>query len=86
MCFYRFRNKILALFRNLFFNLRMDIKGHVKNLRAQLNQHGDFGRVADQSGVTYAWVIKFARGTIDNPTVENIAKLEAYFQGQHDAA
>jgi len=62
----------------------MSINQSVKNLRDRLVDHSGLNGVAEKSGVTYSWLIKFSRGTIKNPTVANVAKLEAYFDKQND--
>lgn len=52
------------------------------NLDAQLraaleSRRGDWQAIADQSGVSYSWLSKFANGHIPNPGYETLKKLHA---------
>ena len=65
----------------------MSISERVKQIRELVKEQSSLRILAETSGVSYAWVIKFSNGSIANPTIENIAKLEAYFfPDQQDAA
>lgn len=65
----------------------MKISERVKQIRKLVKEQASLRLLAEASGVSYAWVIKFSSGRISNPTVENIAKLESYFfPDQQDAA
>lgn len=57
----------------------MRILDHVKSIQRKAKEVGNYRFVAKQSGVGYEWLSKFSRGLYPNPTVENVAKLEAYF-------
>jgi hypothetical protein len=65
----------------------MKIFDRVTQLRQLVKNSASLRHVSEQSGVTYAWVVKFSNGIIENPTVENVAKLESYFfPSDQDAA
>jgi hypothetical protein len=57
----------------------MTILDHVKSLQKKANDRGDYKTVAAEIGVSYHWLQKFAGGHIQNPTVENVSKLERFF-------
>ena len=48
-------------------------------LRAKVKNHGNYGKIADDSGVDVSWLSKFAVGATRNPTINRLAKVEAYF-------
>jgi len=58
----------------------MDILDKVKQIRLTVMNRGKYRVIAEESGVGYQWLTKFASGVIQNPTVINIAKLETYFK------
>ncbi len=58
----------------------MKILQHVETLKNLTAQHGNYRRVAELSGVNFHWLQKFAIGAIQNPTIENIAKLQEFFE------
>jgi hypothetical protein len=86
MCFKSIRNKFLAICLDMFLNRCMNILERVETIRNELKAFGSPVVIAEQSGVTYAWLSKFLRGSITNPTVDNIGKLEAFLQNNKDAA
>src|SRR5687767_8837631 len=51
---------------------------HVKQLLDQ--RRGNWQAVAEGSGVSYSWLSKFARGTIDNPGYATLKRLAAYLE------
>jgi len=57
----------------------MKIKDKVQAIRELTKKHGQYEKLAKRSGVGYQWLTKFATGSIDNPTLSNIDKLEQYF-------
>lgn len=73
------RNKFLESLIALVSNKGMKIFDRVNQLRELVKASSSLREISDASGVTYAWVVKFANGIIQNPTVENIDKLESYF-------
>jgi hypothetical protein len=52
-----------------------DIMEKTEAIRASVRAHGNY-RSLEGDGLTYHWIQKFACGSIKNPTVENVAKLE----------
>jgi hypothetical protein len=55
-----------------------DIIKHAGKLREELRlQRGNYRTIADKSGITYHWLVAFAQGKIQNPTIKNIAALDA---------
>ena len=58
----------------------MNILDKVKYIRIAVQKRGRYRIIAKESGVGYEWLTKFASGSIKNPTVINIAKLELYFK------
>ena len=58
----------------------MSILETVSYLRSLVVQTGDYRSLADSTGVSYHWLQKFACGLMSNPTVQNLAKVEAYFK------
>lgn len=60
----------------------MKILNYVDSYRDKVKAIGDYIYVAQQSGVSYHWLTKFTQGSIKNPTIENIAKLENFFDQQ----
>jgi len=57
----------------------MDIEKLVLDIRGKVKKHGKYREIALSSGVGYEWLAKFAAGAVDNPTVNNVAKLQIYF-------
>lgn len=64
----------------------MKILKHVETLKTMAAEHGDYRVLAEKTGVTYHWLQKFAIGVIDNPKINNVAKLESYFFADHQDA
>lgn len=65
----------------------MKILELTEQLRSRVNAHGNMVVLAENSGVTYSWLTKFADGRITNPTVANLNKLENFFNlSRQDAA
>lgn len=63
----------------------MKILEYVNQIRDKSKSVGNYRLVSEKSGVSYHWLQKFAIGSISNPTIENIAKLESFFdRQQHD--
>lgn len=62
----------------------MNIMQRVNKIKEQAAERGDYRIVAEQSGVTFHWLQKFAIGKIPNPGVKNIAKLEDFFLANHE--
>lgn len=60
----------------------MNILSITEKIRSQTREFGKYRYVAEVSGVSYEWLVKFAVGKISNPTVENINKLEKFFHDQ----
>ncbi|RLA20982.1 MAG: hypothetical protein DRQ62_09920 [Gammaproteobacteria bacterium] len=58
----------------------MEILNLVESIREKAKAYGNYQLVADNSGVGYQWLSKFATGAIQNPTINNVAKLEVFFQ------
>jgi hypothetical protein len=58
----------------------MGILERVNIIRSQVKQLGNYQLVAENSGVSYHWLNKFAVGKIVNPTIDNVAKLELFFK------
>lgn len=58
----------------------MQILKLVSDIRVQVKNKGDYRTVAQESGVGYEWLAKFAVGAIKNPTIDNVSKLERYFE------
>jgi hypothetical protein len=52
-------------------------------LRGRVLEHGQYNRVAEKCGLNFHWLQKFAIGSIQNPTVGNVAKLEAFFEKEN---
>jgi hypothetical protein len=51
----------------------------VEDARAFLEQtRGHWRRMCSESDLNYHWVVRFAQGRIDNPTVGNIRALLQY--------
>ncbi|WP_426994479.1 hypothetical protein [Methylomonas sp. CM2] len=59
----------------------MNIIQRVSQIQQKVAERGDYRIVAQESGVTFHWLQKFAIGKIPNPGVRNVAKLERYFLG-----
>jgi transcriptional regulator with XRE-family HTH domain len=57
----------------------MRISEKVDLMRKRARDIGDYKFVSKKCGVSFHWLQKFACGSIKNPTIENIAKLEVYF-------
>lgn len=58
----------------------MIILQHVKTLQQKVREHGNYRAISKNSGVGYHWLCKFAAGSIANPGVENISRLEVFFE------
>jgi hypothetical protein len=58
----------------------MNIREHVEIIRDRVRRHGNYRGLSEKSLVGYEWLSKFAAGTIDNPTVNNVSKLETFFE------
>lgn len=58
----------------------MSILETTESVREEAKKYGNYRHVATVSGVGYQWLSKFAVGSIPNPTVNNVAKLEAFFK------
>lgn len=50
-------------------------------LHALEKRRGDWKRIADESGVSYSWISKFANGHIPNPGFKTLSDLRAYLFG-----
>jgi hypothetical protein len=57
----------------------MNILSKTNHLRDRVRSHGNYRVLADQSGVKFDWLTKFARGKIPNPGVVSVSKLETFF-------
>ena len=57
----------------------MKILNITEQLRAKVKSHGNYGKIADSAGVDVSWLSKFAVGATLNPTINRLAKVEAYF-------
>jgi hypothetical protein len=57
----------------------MSILSVTEKVRARAKSFGRYDYVAKESGVGYQWLTKFSVGSIKNPTVANVAKLERFF-------
>lgn len=53
-----------------------DIRSRTEEIREATRAAGGYQRFVYQ-GLSYHWIQKFACGVIKNPTVENVARLEA---------
>jgi hypothetical protein len=62
-----------------------NIMSRTEEVRDRAKQFGSYRYVADNSGVSYEWLVKFANRKIPNPTVSNVSNLEDFFK-KHDAA
>lgn len=52
-------------------------------LRERLNSHkGEWRVIAEESGLGYSWLSKFADGRITNPTTDKLETLYQYFYGK----
>jgi hypothetical protein len=58
----------------------MGILDITEKTRKEAKAHGQYKYVSEMSGVSKEWLCKFAVGAIPNPTVSNVAKLEAFFK------
>jgi hypothetical protein len=58
----------------------MDILDITEKIRKKARENGQYKHVSEISGVSKEWLCKFAVGAIPNPTVGNVAKLEAFFK------
>lgn len=63
--------------------MTMKILEQVNKIRIQAQKYGDYKHVSEKTGVTFHWLQKFACGSIKNPTVKNIAKLEDFYTSNH---
>lgn len=63
----------------------MTILESTEEIRAKAKEFGRYRYVAEKSGVSYEWLSKFAAGSIVNPTVENVHKLELFFNQKRRA-
>lgn len=59
--------------------MNMKIIEQVNLIRDQARTYGKYKYVSEKCGVTFHWLQKFACGSIKNPTIENIAKLEDFY-------
>lgn len=50
-------------------------------LQALENRRGDWKRIAEESGVSYSWISKFANGHIPNPGFKTLSDLRVYLLG-----
>jgi|688.fasta_scaffold589131_2 hypothetical protein len=57
----------------------MKIIDRVEQLKKMAFEYGNYRLVAEKSGLSFHWLQKFAIGSIENPNVKNVAKLEAFF-------
>lgn len=57
----------------------MTIIDTTNQLREAVKQHGKHKDISRLSGVNFHWLCKFATGEISNPTINNVAKVEAFF-------
>ena len=62
----------------------MKILDHVNLIRTKAITVKNYRVVAARSGVGESWLAKFAAGKIQNPTLDNIAKLEVFFQSSDE--
>lgn len=60
----------------------MSIIEKTNRLRDEVKKYGNHKEVCRLSGVNFHWLCKFAAGEIDNPTIKNVAKIEAFFSQQ----
>lgn len=60
--------------------LSMDILEITEEVRKAAKAYGHYRLVAAKSGVGYEWLAKFSSGAIPNPTVANVARIEAFFK------
>ena len=60
----------------------MNIIDKVERIKTLVRKHGNYRVLADKAGVGYEWLSKFAAGSIENPGVKNVAKLEQFFSQQ----
>lgn len=58
----------------------MGILEITEKTRKEAKAYGQYKYVSEKSGVGKEWLCKFAVGAIPNPTVGNVAKLEAFFK------
>jgi hypothetical protein len=58
----------------------MNILSRTDEVREKAKNYGRYRYVADQSGVGYEWLVKFATGKIPNPRVDNVSALEDFFK------
>ena len=58
----------------------MNIQEKTKLIRYIAIKIGNYKHISEQANVNYHWLQKFAIGTIQNPTVANVAKLEEFFK------
>lgn len=50
----------------------------LEDLRAKLaDRRGSITRLADESGISYSWLMQFTHGRITNPTVKRVEQLRA---------
>jgi len=55
--------------------MKISIDAHI---RSNLNlRRGRWAELARQSGVSYSWLSKFARGLIENPGLRTLERLSA---------
>lgn len=57
----------------------MRIRDRVEIIRTKVREHGNYRVLAKNALVGYEWLTKFSVGVIKNPTVDNVARLEEYF-------
>jgi hypothetical protein len=56
----------------------MKLLNYVNSIRDEIKTIGNYMAISKQSGVNYHWLTKFAQGSIKNPTLINIHKLEKF--------
>lgn len=49
-------------------------------LREKARQHGKYKEVGEKTGVNYHWLQQFACGAIKNPTINNLDKIESFYE------
>lgn len=55
----------------------VDLSSVLSKLR---HRKGSWRRIARETGLTYWWLSKLARGLIDDPGVKKVGKLARYFR------
>ena len=52
----------------------------VESLRQQLKARGGYPAIAKATGISLSWFYQFARGELNNPTVETLDKISTYLK------